>query len=257
MKLITVVLTFLLPYLTWSLTDSDLASIESETLKYISKKGVTLEEKYKALTMLAQEMESYEKNEKAEKYYLQSLESLPEKKDPIMAATSYLSLLYKRDMRIAEKFYKGDYQNFLKKSFDEQKEEISGFWGKVFNKDIQEKEHKGFYGHFFKKRDIKTLIEKGNYKKALDLISPKQIENADILEKLEYDVLTYLNGKKEQFYCEKMLNEFPNSYDPAMDICRMILKKQLKNNDLQKVIEEETPHLSYLFLPLIKKKGAK
>lgn len=252
MKLTVLFAILLLCSKTLALTEADLNSIESQTLELL-KKEPDQSKRFKAVLTLAREMDGYDKLEKAEKYYLMALKDIPSTEDSLPVATSYLSILFKGDKEKAKNYFDTQFSKDIKSSPDEKKNEILSFWNEVFHPEIKDQNHKGFYGHYFKKRDIKELMKKKEYKKALSLIDENAIKNASINEKIEFDILSFLNGKKHNFLCEDMLKQYPDSFEVTLDLCRHILKKKVKAGSLEslkKAVREEAPTLSYLVEPL-------
>lgn len=115
--------------------------------------------------------------------------------------------------------------------------------------------HNGFYGSYFLDKDVKELIRQKNYKEAFKLLSPKGLKDADINTQLRYDVLSFINGKKKDFFCNVMMNNFIKSPSVPVEVCRYLNnKKTLYGENLQGLLERsnrELPHLSYLIKALI------
>ena len=246
------VISILLPLLillnaTASALDPALLNSAQEIIKkHGIEKSLTNEEKFNAYIVLAFELETYGHLDKAISFYEKAKKLKPKKVDPLELETSYLFALYKFDQAKAKKYFK-KYQDAIASSKDSDRERVLRFWKNVFSnsKQIQN----GFYGQFFKDKNVKELMAKKKYSKALALRNPSGLEHANINAKLEYDTLSRLKGKKHGFYCEQMLKEFPNSYAVSMEICRYLKSGKLKHKGLDELIErakKEAPALVHI-----------
>lgn len=215
--------------------DTKLISSAKQIIKkHKIEEGLTSDQKFHAYVVLAFELETHGHLDMALEYYNKARPLRPTKVDPLEVETAYLFALYKKDPAKARTHFP-NFKKVVSPSKDEKKKEILEFWNNVFNN--SKKLHQGFYGQFFKDKNIKELMEKKEYSKALGLKNPTGLENASINSKLEYDVLSRLNGKKNGFYCEKMLNKYPNSYSVAVEMCRYIKDGKLKYKGLPELIK--------------------
>ncbi|MFG1503675.1 hypothetical protein [Halobacteriovorax sp. RZ-3] len=251
MKIVGIIgLLYILTLNTLALDAGLLSSAQEIVKKHKIEKSLTNEQKFNAYIVLAFELETHGHLKEAITFYEKAKALKPKKIDPLELETSYLFALFKSDQKKAKSYFK-TYKKEIVNSKDKNKAKILDYWEAVFSN--SKKIQNGFYGQFFKDQNLKELMAKKDYAKALALRNPTGLEHASINAKIEYDVLSRLRGKKNGFYCEQMLKEFPNSYAVSMEICRYIKTGKLKHKGLKELIQrakKEAPSLHYLTLAL-------
>lgn len=246
----------------WALEQNDIATIEAIVKKHKLEEGLKPIQLFQGYAILARELEAYGHQEKAAEYYLKALKTYPADERALEVATSYLSNLYRRNQKDAQKYFEGEFQKVWKSSNSSLKKPIQDFWQQAFNRDpkVIAKRHNGFYGQFFKDQDIKDLMADKKFYVAFSLVRPQGLKDANINRQLQYDVLAYLNGQKKEFFCQGMLDKFSNSPSVPVEVCRYLKTGQLKYGDLKALkvrSEKELPHLSYLVEALLSQKEMK
>lgn len=230
-------------------TNKSIQEIEDLVRKHKLDNGLSKKEKYRAYAVLARELELYGHLDKSIEYYNKSIKNLQKSDDPLEVYTSLLSVIYKVDSSKAKMFFEGTFKEKAASSTSSERDEVLKFWKNVFAKEVNDKIHTGFYGQFFKDRDVKNLISKKKYNKAFKLLNPKGLSDQNINKKLEYDVLSKLNGKRNGYFCEAMLERYSKSSSVTMEICRYLKNGRFKYGtlkDLKVRTNKELPHLSYL-----------
>jgi hypothetical protein len=231
------------------ITDKSINEIEELIKKHQVDKGLSTLQKHKAYSVLARELELYGFLDKSIEYYHKSIALLSAKEDPLEIYTGLLSVMFRKDKIQAESYFKKIFLNKVANSKEVNKKEIVAFWTKVFSKKVDSKNHTGFYGEYFKDRDIKSLLSDKKYTQAFNLLNPKGLNKLNINKKLQYDILSKLNGKRNGYFCEKMLKKYSQSSSVPMEVCRYIKKGKLKFGTLKELkirTRNELPHLSYL-----------
>ncbi len=233
-----------------ALTEDHLNALEGETNKLIRDRKVEATEKYKALSMLAFELQGYGFRDKAIQAYEKALDLRTSTSDPLEVATNLLALNFQKNLNKAEELFFNKVKALMKTSTKEAKGEVLKFWTWVFSKKVDTKNYHGLYGQFFKDQDTKKLMRKRKFKEALSLLTPEGLEERSINVKLEYDVLSFLNGKRNGFFCESTLKKYPDSYDVLVDTCRYLKSQPLKNENFKsliRIVQQDLPHLNYLY----------
>lgn len=238
----------------FALTSKEVEVMESIVKKHSLGKDLKPIQLFQGYAIIARELEAYGFQEKAADYYQKALKANPSDKRALEVATSYLSNLYRRNPKSAKKYYGEEYQSFWKASASPLKNQLKEFWENAFKEEVDPKNHVGFYGQFFKDRDIKDLVSEEKFFEAYSLLKPNGLEESNINNQLQYDVLSFINGKKNGFYCEAMLKRFPKSPSVPVEMCRYLKSRQLKYGDLDALLkrsQKELPHLSYLVKALV------
>jgi tetratricopeptide (TPR) repeat protein len=99
----------------------------------------------------------------------------------------------------------------------------------LMNKSLIDKDEnqfsKGFFGQIFNDRNIKVLVERREYPKALLMINPLNLDEIDINSKIRFDILNtiVLGRTKHRLHCEKVLNKYPNTATFTMDACAILV----------------------------------
>ncbi len=236
----------------FALDSKDIATVEAIVKRHNLEKGLGPQQLFQGYAILARELEAYGHPKKASEYYLKAMKANPKDERLLEVATSYLSNLFRQDPPAAKNYFQTSYLDILKKSKSPMKNDFKEFWENVFKEKkekVDSKNHRGFYGQFFKERDVKELVEKEKLYEAFALLSPKGLESRDINSQLQYDTLSFLNGKKKGFFCSAMLKKYPNSPSVPVEICRYLKSGKIKYGDLKELnarAKKELPHLSYL-----------
>ena len=232
--------------------------------KVLNSKTIDNFQKYETLFVAAKDMQNIKNYKKSQQYYELAINNIPKTLDPFALKVDYLAMLYQWDKEKAKTYFEESLKELSprksKSKEEKEKKTIFSFWENVFSSKVKPESHKGFFGEFFKDRDIKTLINEGDFKKAYGLLSPQGLRDASINEKLQFDVISFLNGKTNSFFCEDNLNQFKDSSAITLDICRLLLKKPIKNgslSDIKTLVDGQLPHLSYLLNPLIDRRRNK
>ncbi|MCK5883834.1 MAG: hypothetical protein KAG61_09110 [Bacteriovoracaceae bacterium] len=231
-----------------------LESLEIEKIERLIKEhkladGLNNHQKFSAYAVLARELELYGYLDKSIEIYNKAIKLIPKDIDPLEINSGLLSVLYRHDIKEAKKFFNHSFKKNIALSKSHVKQDLLKHWNKVFSRKISEKDHNGFYGQYFKDMDIKSLMQKKDYKYAFKLVTPKGLKQGNINSKLQYDVISRLNGKRSGFLCESMLTQFKDSSAITMEMCRYLQSKKTKYGNLkslQKRAEDEMPHLKYL-----------
>lgn len=241
---------------TYSFEEKDIKTVEAIVKKHSLTKDLKPIQLFQGYAILARELEAYGFQEKAAEYYQKALEVNESDKRALEVATSYLSNLYRRNPKAAKKYYQGDYQKYFQASNSSLKGQFKDFWDKAFKEEVDPKNHVGFFGQFFKDRDVKELVSQEKFFEAYSLLKPNGLEESNINNQLQYDVLSFINGKKNGFFCEVMLKKYPKSPSVPVEVCRYLKSGRLKYGNLDALLKrsnKELPHLSYLVQALVKR----
>ena len=230
-------------------TSKSIKEIEELVKKHNLEDGLNSTQKQKAYSVLARELELYGFLDKSIEYYEKSIKLLSPKEDNLEVYTALLSVMFRKESKSAKTFFDNKYLKKVSRSKHSEKKEIIAFWTKVFSKKIDKKNHNGFYGEYFKDRDIKELLSAKKYSQAFSLLTPKGLSEQNINKKLQYDVLSKINGKRDGYFCEAMLKRYSQSSSVTMEVCRYLKNGRLKFGTIKELkvrTKSELPHLSYL-----------
>jgi hypothetical protein len=228
---------------------------ESRVEKEIKDQNKSEEDKYYIYALFARELLGLNEYDLAKKYYKKALVS-GEKAEVLDMSEVHYNMLFIRYNEGAEKEELKSLLSIVKRVTPEQSnikvKMALAHWDSVINEDSKVNKDllSGFYGFNYSQQLLKKYIKNKEYKKALLLLPPK-LEKANIIYKIQYDVLNKLvYPEKNKFLCDPVLAQYPKSITYTMQICRYLKNKSVSLDNIKEQINRESSDKEYLLSAL-------
>lgn len=209
------------------------------------------------LISIAREYRAQEQNDKAEEYYRKVINH-PYKMDITEAYVELITLNLHNKTKLKDILVKT--KTWFKQTPLALTDSLEKWLKMVedYSNDKLTKNPPAFYATWAKDQQIEKLIRKKDFKKAFEIHGIKNLKQANINDKVRYDLMSLINLGKDNsppLWCKATLDRYPTSITWTMRVCRYLhdYKKNSQSKESilsikQQMQEENSDRLSWIYM---------